>query len=174
MELTAYLCKRFGLNPLADGVVLSSCTSIPYISYAKEHIRAGAEAAGRDPSQLKMAAYFPTAVNDNETLARDAVRPYLAKFIGIHGYHPIMFEAGLTEEIIRPFKEALIQGKTAQVIPLVTDDIVDKLAIAGNAAYCKDKLAAINAAGVSMPIAFELPGQSPLELVNTLERELLA
>lgn len=85
-----------------------------------------------------------------------------------------MFEAGLTEEIIRPFKEALIQGKTAQVIPLVTDDIVDKLAIAGNAAYCKDKLAAINAAGVSMPIAFELPGQSPLELVNTLERELLA
>ena len=164
----------FKAGQMADGVVLSSCTSSPYISYAKEHIRAGAEAAGRDPSQLKMAAYFPTAVNDNETLARDAVRPYLAKFIGIHGYHPIMFEAGLTEEIIRPFKEALIQGKTAQVIPLVTDDIVDKLAIAGNAAYCKDKLAAINAAGVSMPIAFELPGQSPLELVNTLERELLA
>ena len=163
----------FKAGQIADGVVLSSCTSIPYIAYAKEHIAAGAEAAGRDPAELKMAAYFPTAVSDNEKEARDMVRPYLAKFIGIHGYHPIMFEAGLSEETIRPFKDALAQGKTSDVIPLVTDDIVDRLAIAGNAAYCKDKLAAINAAGVSMPIAFELPGQSPLELVAVLEREIL-
>lgn len=158
---------------IADGVVLSSCTSLPYIAYAREHISAGAQAAGRDPEQLKMAAYFPTAVSDKEKEARDLVRPYLAKFIGIHGYHPIMFEAGLTEEIIRPFKDALAQGRTAEVIPLVTDDIVDKLAIAGNAAYCRDKLAAINAAGVSMPIAFELPNQSPLELVDTLAQEII-
>lgn len=163
----------FKAGQTADGVVLSSCTSIPYIRFAKEHIAAGAEAAGRDPDALKIAAYFPTAVSDNEQEARDLVRPYLAKFIGIHGYHPIMFEAGLTEEVIRPFKEALAKGQTASVIPLVTDEIVDRLAIAGNAAYCRDKLAAVNDAGVSMPIAFELPGQTPFELVETLDKKIL-
>lgn len=163
----------FKAGQTADGVVLSSCTSIPYIRYAKERIAEGAQSVGRDPKELKLAAYFPTAVRDNEKEARDMVRPYLAKFIGIHGYHPIMFEAGLTEEVIRPFKEALVQGKTVEVIPLVTDEIVDKLAIAGNAAYCRDKLAAINDAGVSMPIAFELPGQPVFELVEMLDREIL-
>ena len=163
----------FRAGQTADGVVLSSCTSLPYIKFAREHIAAGAQSAGRNPDELKIAAYFPTAVNDNEKEARDLVRPYLAKFIGIHGYHPILFEAGLSEEVIRPFKEALAKGASASVIPLVTDDIVDRLAIAGNAAYCRDKLAAINAAGVSMPIAFELPGQMPLELVDTLENKIL-
>lgn len=163
----------FKAGQAADGVVLSSCTSIPYIQFAKEHIAAGAEAAGRNPDELKIAAYFPTAVSDNEKEARDLVRPYLAKFIGIHGYHPIMFEAGLTEEVIRPFKEALANGQTASVIPLVTDEIVEQLAIAGNAAYCRDKLSAINDAGVSMPIAFELPGQTPFELVETLDKTIL-
>ena len=163
----------FKAGQIADSVVLSSCTSIPYIHFAKQHIAAGAEAAGRDPSSLKIAAYFPTAVSDNEKEARDMVRPYLAKFIGIHGYHPIMFEAGLTEDVIRPFREACINGTPASVIPLVTDDIVDRLAIAGTPAYCRDKLRAINAAGVDMPIAFELPGVSPLTLIDMLDRHIL-
>lgn len=158
---------------IADGVVLSSCTSIPYISYVKKHLEAGAASVGRDPGEIKIAAYFPTAVNADEKVARDLVRPYLAKFIGIHGYHPIMFEAGLTEEIIRPFKEALAAGKTQEVIELVTDDIVDQLAIAGTPDYCRDKLKRINDAGVSMPIAFELPGQHPSELVASLKRDIL-
>ena len=84
-----------------------------------------------------------------------------------------MFEAGLTEEIIRPFKEALAAGKTQEVIELVTDDIVDQLAIAGTPDYCRDKLKRINDAGVSMPIAFELPGQHPSELVASLKRDIL-
>lgn len=158
---------------IADGVVLSSCTSIPYISYVKKHLEAGAASVGRDPGEIKIAAYFPTAVNADEKVARDLVRPYLAKFIGIHGYHPIMFEAGLTEEIIRPFKEALAAEKTQEVIELVTDDIVDQLAIAGTPDYCRDKLKRINDAGVSMPIAFELPGQHPSELVASLKRDIL-
>lgn len=158
---------------IADGVVLSSCTSIPYIHYAKKHITEGAIAAGRNPDSLKIAAYFPTSVSDNVKEARDKVRPYLAKFIGIHGYHPIMFEAGLTEDVIRPFKEAAIQGTPQKVVHLVTDDIVEKLAIAGTPSYCKDKLREIHSSGVDMAIAFELPGESPLDLLHTLSQAIL-
>lgn len=163
----------FKAGQLADGVVLSSCTSIPYIRYAREHIAAGAAAAGRSPDAVKVAAYFPTAISSSQEEARNMVRPYLAKFIGIHGYHPILFEAGLTEEVIRPFREAAVRGRPESVIPLVTDGIVEKLAVAGPPSYCRDKLRAINQAGVDMPIVFEMPGQPPLELLEAVEKNIL-
>lgn len=163
----------FKAGQIADGVILSSLSSENYIRYAKEHIVEGAKSVGRDPAALKIAAYFPTCVNEDAAAAKDAVRPYLAKFIGVHGSHPIMTEAGLTEEIIAPFRAAFLAGKPESVISLVTDELVDTLAIAGSPSQCRKKLELVCQAGVDMPIAFELPGHDPLETIDSLEKYLL-
>ena len=36
---------------IADGVLLSTMTSLPYVAYAKKHIKEGAESVGRDPAK---------------------------------------------------------------------------------------------------------------------------
>lgn len=158
---------------IADGVVLSSLTSADYARYAKERVAEGAASAGRNPDDIRIAAYVATYVDDDAALAREKVKPYLARFIGIHGYHPILFEAGLTEDVIRPFKEAAAQGRSDDMIPFVTEALVDKLAIAGTPQECRQKMEYFNRSGVDMPIAFELPGEDPGEIIRRTEKYLL-
>lgn len=163
----------FRAGRIADGVVLSSLTGVDYVRYAKRHIAAGARSAGRDPAGLRIAAYFPTYIDPDGERAREKVKPYLAKFIGIHGFHPILFEAGLTREVIEPFKEAVAAGHPERAIPLVSDALIGKLAVAGTPEECLEKFRQIQEAGVDMPIPFELPGEDPLTLLEQLSAYVL-
>ena len=156
---------------IADGVLLSTMTSLPYVAYAKEHIAAGAKEAGRDPSEIKISAYFPMHVDKDSKKAKQAVKEVVAKFIGIHGVHPILTCTGMTEEQIMPFKEGVMKGKFAT--ELVTDELVDLLAIAGDPDECKAKLKALNEAGVDNPVAFEVLNVDPMESLQTISKYVL-
>ena len=68
-------------------------------------------------------------VDKDSKKAKQAVKEVVAKFVGIHGAHPILTCTGMTEEQIMPFKEGVLKGKIAT--ELVTDEMVDLLAIAG-------------------------------------------
>ncbi len=163
----------FRAGKIADGVLLSSLSSIPYIKYAKEHIAQGAESVGRDPGEIKIAAYFPMYVHEDSKLAKQKVKPLLARYIGIHGMHPIMFTAGFDEKFLTPFIEATKAGRTDDVIDLITDDVVDILAIAGNRKECLERLEEIQTIGVDMPVAQEIPGEDFVDLVQILGNELI-
>ena len=156
---------------IADGVLLSTMTSLPYVAYAKEHIAAGAKEAGRDPSEIKISAYFPMHVDKDSKKAKQAVKEVIAKFVGIHGVHPILTCTGMTEEQIMPFKEGVLKGKFAT--ELVTDEMVDLLAIAGDPDECKAKLKALNEAGVDNPVAFEVMGIDPMESLQIISKYVL-
>lgn len=156
---------------IADGVLLSTMTSLPYVAYAKERIKEGAEKAGRDPSEIKISAYFPMHVDKNSQKAKQAVKEVVAKFVGIHGVHPILTCTGMTKEQIMPFKEGVLKGKFAT--ELVTDEMVDLLAIAGDPDECKAKLKALNEAGVDNPVAFEVMGVDPMESLQTISKYIL-
>ena len=156
---------------IADGVLLSTMTSLPYVAYAKEHIAAGAKEAGRDPSEIKISAYFPMHVDKDSKKAKQAVKEVIAKFVGIHGVHPILTCTGMTEEQIMPFKEGVLKGKFAT--ELVTDEMVDLLAIAGDPDECKAKLTALNEAGVDNPVAFEVMGIDPMESLQIISKYVL-
>ncbi len=156
---------------IADGVLLSTMTSLPYVAYAKKHIKEGAESVGRDPSEIKISAYFPMHVDKDSKKAKQAVKEVVAKFVGIHGAHPILTCTGMTEEQIMPFKEGVLKGKIAT--ELVTDEMVDLLAIAGDPDECKAKLKALNEAGVDDPVAFEVIGVDPMGSLQTISKYIL-
>ena len=68
---------------IADGVILSMMSSPAYIRFAREQVRLGAQRAGRTLGGFEMSAILPISVSQDETLAREAVKPILAVLLGV-------------------------------------------------------------------------------------------
>jgi len=142
---------------VADGVHCSILASPAHV----RRVRATASAR-RD---FKAIAYVPVAVADDGTQARAWLRPLLARYLGaLHG-QSILADAGLDATRTQPFREALATGRPAA--DLVTDDLIDTLAIAGTPADCRASLARWVDAGLDAVIAV-VPGGA--DLVDQLER----
>lgn len=153
-------------------VLLSAGSPIEYISYARKLINKGAREAGHDPTSIKIAAYLPIYMNQDGGLARERMRPLTAEFIGLHGEHPILLSAGITPKEIAPFRRAFVSN-TIATAP-ISDELVDKLVIAGTPTECCSRLEAYLAAGVDIPVFFEATGVcSPLETIRSIQEHLM-
>jgi 5,10-methylenetetrahydromethanopterin reductase len=142
---------------VADGVHCSILTSPPHVR------RVRATTAARQ--NLKVVAYVPVALADDSAEARAWLRPLLARYLGaLHG-QSILADAGLDAASTQPFRDALEAGRPAA--DLVTDDLVNTLAIAGRPAECRKALARWADAGLDAIIAV-LPPRA--DFVNQLER----
>lgn len=140
----------------ADGVLTSIMTSVPYLSFVKDNIAIGAKKAGRDPNEIKIAAYLIISISENREEAREAVKPMLAQYLGIHGDHPILTTAGMEVDHALAFRECMIKGESAD--HLIDDWVIDTFTIAGTPEECREKYKRIIQAGVDSPVAFEIPG----------------
>lgn len=159
---------------IADGVILSIMTSVSYARFAIERVRAGAAAAGRSIDDIAICANLIVAVSDDERRARDSVRPYIAmllSFMADQADHPMFSRAGFDPEEIRRFGMAAARGESP--LGLVTDRFVDAFAIAGSPERCRDALGELIDAGVTCPIAFEVPGTSPDTTIRAVARHLM-
>ena len=154
---------------IADGVLLSAGSPVAYVQHVRERLAIGAKNAGRDPKEIKIAAYLPTYIHEDHKTAVDAMRGQTARYLGLHGANSLTLSAGLKAEDTEPFREAFLRGETAD-LP-VTDEMVDALVVAGDPAHCRKRIQEYRDAGVDMPIIFKAmgtcsPGQS-LEMIET-------
>lgn len=159
------LAGQFG-----EGVLLSIMSSVEYVRYAIEYLRTGRQAAGLDMEGFDVSAYLVVSVDRNRMVAREKVKPMIAKYLGIHGDHPILTCTGMTPEEIAPFREAFLSGKIAH--HLVTERHIDTFAVAGTPEECREKLNAYRAAGVTNPIVFEVFGVPMETTIESVVREL--
>ena len=144
---------------VADGVHCSILASPGHVR------RVRATTAARPRGEFVVIAYVPVAMSDDGAEARARVRPLLARYLGVLHGQSILADAGLGPERTQPFREALMAGRGAG--ELVTDDMVDTLAIAGTPAQCRGALARWAEAGLDAPVVV-LPGGD--DLAGQLER----
>lgn len=126
----------------ADGVLLNGFTSIDYVGRSIPRIAAGAERSGRSMQDLEIAIMLVVSVDSDGDRARDRVRPLIARYLS--GFPNIARESDLDEQTLERIRVA---GARA-----VTDEIVDRLAIAGTPEHCRQRIEAYRAAGVQLPI----------------------
>ena len=82
----------------ADGVILTRST-LDVGADARQHIAAGAKAAGRDPGAVDVTSLLPTAAADNPADAFDALRPGVAMYTGFFPrYNRMAVGQGFGEE----------------------------------------------------------------------------
>lgn len=138
---------------VADGVHCSVLASPAHVRRVRETTARG--------NGFRVVAYVLTSVGDDGRRARDALRPLVARYLGLLHGQSILEDAGLGAERTQPFRDALGRGTPAA--DLVDDAILDAVAVAGTPAHCVRQLERWAEAGLDTPIAVMPPGADVAE-----------
>src|ERR687889_1470899 len=120
--------------------------------YAAEHMRAGAERAGKDWTTLDFGAWVVVAVGRDSAAAKDAAR----SMVGIYASSmPVeqLERHGIDAAQLKPIIDAIGSGDLAKGIELTTPEITEKLSFAGTPEEVTAKIKEIEPTGVNHLIA---------------------
>jgi F420-dependent oxidoreductase-like protein len=121
-------------------------------------LREGAQEAGRSLADIDVAPVVPVAIDEDRGAARDAVRPWLAFYLGAMGAKEKNFYVELAERhghgaAAREVQARMLGGDRSGAAAAVTDALVDAGAIATTPAGLDERLALYEGAGVTTLVA---------------------
>jgi probable F420-dependent oxidoreductase len=135
---------------IADGIILNFMP-VEAVPRMLEHVRRGAERAGRDASQLEIVSRFQTVVTDDVAAARGAIRHMMGPYFATSVYNRFVAWCGFPAEAA-----AILAGwqakDRARNLAAVTDEMIDRIAVIGPAEHCRERLHAFAEAGVTTPM----------------------
>lgn len=140
----------------ADGLVMTrrGSFSVEYAKYAIDQVIKSAKSHKRDPSKIDFLAFFETCISEDE----NAAVQYAKRILGVYTIPEtpsfVLNLAGIREREIMTVKERYLKGDLAGAIAAVTDEMVDKFALAGTPYQCLEKLATFNKTGLKTPILY--------------------
>ena len=157
---------------VADAVILPTFTTPAFVRYAANEIRKGAEKAGRSLEDVPIGASLPFCVDENGAVARDAIREltavYIANKIQNIRNDVILRSAGLSEDEALPISEAVTRWGAKAAARLVSDEILDKVVIAGSPSEVCGKLSDLAAEGLRLPLLYQILGRSREEGIRLI------
>jgi F420-dependent oxidoreductase-like protein len=136
-----------------------------------EPLERGLAAAGRSRSEIDVAPCVPMALAAEVDAARDAVRPWLAFYLGAMGapeknfYVELAARAGFGDSA-RECQRLYLEGSRDGAAEALSNELIDAMAIATTPARLDDRLAAFEAAGADTLVVVPLGDREPL--VRTL------
>jgi 5,10-methylenetetrahydromethanopterin reductase len=135
---------------LADGVIIHCGAFREGLEFAMEHLRAGADRAGRSLDEIDVAWHLFGVVDDDVNAARDAARPMAAWF---PKRSPLYCKiAGMPDELIEEISSVYSGGEfheAKRAHELTTDDMIDKFTVAGGYDVWEERIALAEEFGIS-------------------------
>lgn len=153
---------------VADGW-LPIWTGPEEITRGLSQIQAAAAALGRTLEGFEVAAEVHGAVSTDPGV-RQRAKAQLAHYIGNMGvyYHQHVTRQGFGKEA-DAIQAAFARREREQAAALVTDEMVDRLILIGDAARCRARLAQYRSAGAALPLLNLLGGLSKGQIQESLE-----
>ena len=157
---------------VADGWI-PTLFSPDHLDLFRPDLEAGARAAGRSLDSLEIAPSVCVLVDDDRARARDAIRPWVALYVGGMGsrsknfYNDVVARYGFADEA-RDIQDLYLNGQKLEAIRRVPDALVDGTTIVGPPGYVRDRMAAWSSAGVTLLLA-SIQGKTQGERLRTLE-----
>ena len=157
---------------VADGWI-PTLFSPDHLDLFRPELEAGALAAGRSLDSLEVAPYVPVLIDDDRSAARDAIRPWVALYVGGMGsraknfYNEVVQRYGFKEEA-RDIQELYLTGKKLEAIRRVPDTLVDAITIVGPHNYVRERIEAWSSAGVTLLLA-SVQGKTQADRLRTLQ-----
>lgn len=150
---------------LCDGVILNMVPerALPQILGA---VRAGAEAAGRDPSKLEVVSRLHVAMVDDQAMGRTLIRNVFGAYAATPGYNKCFEWIGFEREA-REIRERFAKGDRAGVAAAVSDELCEGMAVIGNRDTVRARVRAYAEQGVDVCVIN--PISDPRNLRNVLE-----
>jgi len=157
---------------LADGWI-PTLFSPEHIDLFRPELGAGARISGRSLDSLAIAPHVPISIDDDRDRAREALKPWVALYVGGMGsksknfYNDLVSQYGFVEDA-RVLQELYLGGKKLEAIHRVPDALVDAISIAGPPSYVRERLGLWASAGVTTILA-SVHGKTQAERLRTLE-----
>jgi 5,10-methylenetetrahydromethanopterin reductase len=120
--------------------------------YMAEHMKIGAERAGKDWTTLDFGAWIALAVGRDSAAAKDAAR----SMVGIYASSmpvELLQRNGVEPDELKPITDAMGAGDLARAVELTTPALVEKLSFAGTPDEIIEKIKQIEPAGVNHIVA---------------------
>lgn len=145
----------------ADGVIINWLTpkDVPkVVRIARE----AAQAAGRDPAALEVVCRIFVCMHDDLEVARNVARRWIAAYLNVPVYRKFHEWLG-NDRLLAPMWEKWAVGDRRGALAAISDEAVDALFAAGDAARCRALVEAYVAQGVETPVMFFMPAAADPE-----------
>ncbi|MCC6790146.1 MAG: LLM class flavin-dependent oxidoreductase [Thermomicrobiales bacterium] len=151
---------------VADGVLRTSCCTVPYVRWAVERIRRSAAEANRNPDEIEIAAIIPLRISSDSATDLEALKPAAALAYAMPNRGELLLPgSGGDLEALGPMRAALRidellgEGRDPDVHALervrsenvsatVPTRLAEPAVIVGTAEQCRTRLQGNFAAGV--------------------------
>ncbi|MEM2896142.1 MAG: LLM class flavin-dependent oxidoreductase [Candidatus Bathyarchaeia archaeon] len=151
---------------LADGVLLNA--PLEYFKFAWKTVKEGAKEVNRSLNEFELVNWLPWAVSKDVKLAKDLVKPYIAKLI-----------VNIPKEVFEELRmEEGIREKIKSSSEYITDEVVEKFSFTGTIWDCNKKVKEYVKAsdwpeirGKLQLVVGEPFGPSPIEAIDFIGRE---
>lgn len=151
------------------------------ILYSPEHaglfrpdLQAGLAVAGRPAADIEIAPTMPAVVNEDLARAHDAVRPWVALYVGGMGsraknfYNDTVRRYGFEAEA-KEIQDLYLGGRKRDAIAAVPDALVDAVSLSGPRARIRERINACARAGATLLVVHVEAAESQAERLQALE-----
>jgi len=143
---------------IADGVVLNYCVPVEYNDPALEHLRLGAERAGRRFEDIDRPQLIVCSVHTDKAIALDGARALLTQYLAQQPH--IAQASGVSQEVVKQIQSILgwpaTREQIKQAMKYVPDDLVQRITASGTPEEVKAKVNEYIAHGCTCPILYPL------------------
>jgi 5,10-methylenetetrahydromethanopterin reductase len=124
---------------IADGCTHALSYSPEAYDYAIEHVKIGAQRAGRGTDSLDLGAWIVTVVSDDSEAARRAARILAAFYVPAMPAEQLA-RHGIDQAEVQPMFDAFAAGDVAGAIDLFGPELAAKLSVAGTPEECAEQI----------------------------------
>lgn len=143
---------------LADGAVLNYCVPPDYNHEALEQLERGAKSVGRTLDDIDRPQLIVCSVHDDQQVALDGARELLTQYLAQQPH--IAKASGVQPEIVQKIQSILgwpaTHEQVRQAMPLVPDDLVNRITASGTPEQVKAKVRQYMENGATCPILYPL------------------
>ncbi|HEY8490760.1 MAG TPA: LLM class F420-dependent oxidoreductase [Dehalococcoidia bacterium] len=140
---------------VADGVILNFA-SLRSVGRALERIEAGAVRGGRSRGDVEVAVFFRATLTPDIQPVRERYARELLPYLLAPVYRRMFAAEGL-DGVCAAVAEAWSQGRRAEALRVVPEELVRERALVGTPEACHARLQAYAAAGVDTAIVLPVP-----------------
>lgn len=124
---------------LFDGVHQAIGCSRETYQYMIDHVKIGAEKAGRDWRELDLAAWLVVATSEDSAAAKETARIMVAFYLASMPETQLK-RHGITSDDLKPIFDAFGAGDVQKALDLTSPELGEMFSIAGTPEECVDKL----------------------------------
>ncbi len=143
---------------IADGVVLNYCVPPEYNDPALEHLRIGAQRAGREFDEIDRPQLVVCSVHQDKSTALDGARALLTQYLAQQPH--IAKASGVSDDVVKQIQNILgwpaTKEQIQEAMKFVPDDLVQRITASGTPEEVKAKVREYVEHGCTCPILYPL------------------